>query len=112
MNTTLPNGVLLNFYLQHLQLENSNPFLCFLLRGRLNDYVREYGIRTKTVLDKKKEIEKKYFKHDEKENIMFEGEGDEKKPILNEGMTIEDFSKEMDEYLNATGRNIVTLHKV
>lgn len=93
----MTNGLLLQYHAEINQLQNS--VIMLLLKGRVADFYKEYGIRINTILEKKTALQKDYFVF-EGESIKKEGEGKDAKPIMLEGKTYEEFIGKYNELMN------------
>lgn len=94
------NRQLWNYHVELNKISQSAIF--FLLRSRINDFYKEYGIRIDTLNNKIKAIEKTYFLHEgDKLQMSAPTEKEASSPILNEGKTHDDFNKEINELLDS-----------
>lgn len=103
----MTNGLLLQFHQEINQLQNS--VIMFLLKGRLADFYKEYGIRINTILEKKTGLQKEYFVF-EGEGIKKEGEGNESKPVMLEGKTYAEFMEKYTALMNEPVSKPLVLH--
>ena len=104
MQAQFTNSTMLAF---HNELESLNKSVVYyLLKGRIDDFYKQYGIRIESLIVRMNDIEKKYFVV-EGEQIKMEGEGKDAKPVMQEGKTMEDLNKEMIELLKQPVSNII-----
>lgn len=92
----LTNGLLMQWHTEIGQLQNS--VIMYLMKGRLADFYKDYGIRINTVMDKKTSLQKEYFVFED-EKVKHEGEGKESKPVMLEGKTYEEFMKKYNDLM-------------
>lgn len=103
----MTNGLLLQFHQEISQLQNS--VIMFLLKGRVTDFYKDFGIRINTVLEKKTKLQKEYFVFDG-ENIKKEGEGNDQKPVMLEGKTYDEFIEKYNQLMNEQVSKPLVLH--
>lgn len=73
--------------------------MAVLLRGRIKTFYDNNGLRINTLVNKYDKLREKYFVLDEKGNQTFPPD-DPKTPIMQEGMTNEQWLEECDELMN------------
>ena len=97
-NSGMNNRILLAW---HNELESlKSSVLYILLKGRINEFYKENGIRISTLFEKIKKLQDEYFVIEGGE-VKSEGEGSDRKPVCVEGKSLEDFTKEMEALLNS-----------
>lgn len=92
----LTNRVLLKWHREIEELAKEDSILIRLLRTKVNEFHKENAVRFATIKERMQEIIKKHRKCDENGNPFSAGD----KAVMLEGHTWEDYTKEMNEYLD------------
>lgn len=85
-----------SYHNQIQDLVNRGSVVAFLMKGRINDFYKDYGIQIETIGKDLKRIQEENFVI---ENGMIKSEGEEKKPVYKEGKTQESYDKQLNEFL-------------
>ncbi len=99
----MTNQQLLNYHNEIQQWEQAGSILIQFNRSRIKEFYRYNGEKIHTLNNKLTRIFRTHFEYQEiegKSQIMFTGEGKDKKPMFLAGKTEEDFNKERSELLN------------
>lgn len=86
-------------------LEMNNSILAILLRSRKGDFLKANQSKIATCLADRDAINRKFFKADDKGNWIYpeivSPDIQSPNPIINDGLTIEDYNKEMITFLKS-----------
>jgi hypothetical protein len=93
----MTNRDLLNYDRQNEELAKSVVF--HYLRSKINEFYRQNGIRIDTIKTKTVLMQKEYFVF-EGDEVKYEGEGKDRKPVLLEGKRLKDFQEALNTYLS------------
>jgi hypothetical protein len=75
----------------------NNSVLGVLLRAKINEFVKNNGVRNRSLQDKIAELTRKYVEteiKDDQEIVIYEGEGADRKPKIRDGFTLEEYQTE------------------
>lgn len=90
----MKKGTLYQYDQELTQMENS--VIYHINRGRIADFYKDNRVYLQTIYDDIRTIQKAYFKYDENDKIVFEGEGQERKPVYVEGKSDMGYQKQWD----------------
>lgn len=93
------NRTLLNYHRQNQELKGTVVGDIY-LRDKIKRYNEANRIQTNIIIDTLVKLEKEYFVHDDKGNIVYEGEGRDRRPKSIFGMEPEEYTKRREAYLN------------
>ncbi|HZG00739.1 MAG TPA: hypothetical protein VEY71_07040 [Chitinophagales bacterium] len=73
--------------------------LALLLKPQIATFYRNHGVRIQSIVERRGEIVRKHFEMDG-DDVRFEGEGEERKPVFKEGSTLESYNAELKELMD------------
>lgn len=94
--TKLTNRKLIKWHREIEELKKEDSILPILLAGKIKEFNNQNIVRINTVKERMQEIIAKHRMCDENGNAYVAGE----KAVMKEGHTWEDYSKEMNDYLD------------
>jgi len=95
MTINITKGQLLNWGREINSLTQSNSILAVFLQSKIKQFFNDNGMRLKGIHSVLNDITKKYYVYEEDIMKMVEG-----KPVLLDGHTEEEASKEISEFLS------------
>lgn len=82
----------------------------YFLKDQLTKFFTEYGVKIEAVIERKTKLQKEYFVFDG-EQVKHEGEDKDRKPVMLEGKTYEEFMKAYTELMNEPVSKPLVLHQ-
>ena len=87
------NKDLIRYHQEIQQWQNAGSVLVEFNRSKIKSFYNENSIRLNTCFEKIDKLRMEFLELDEKNQIKWSGEGQDKKPIFKEGKTQEEFDK-------------------
>jgi len=99
-------GTILSY---HRDIQTFNPTIAFLLRSKIQEFYKEYGIRIQTIEKFINGLQHEYFVIEENQIKM-----EDKKPVMKEGKSQDEFNTKLAAYLqepliNSNQPKLITL---
>lgn len=120
MTTNLTKGQLLNYHRQLQQMYSSGDVLIYLLRSRIQEFNREFGIRIQTLQKEEFELAAKFYVTEKKPDgkggevdVLVFAKTEDGKPTRNyqprEGADIKEFERLYNEFKSSPVTSLMLL---